>query len=436
MSALRGRARLHWVSPLPPAETDIANYTARLLPALAERAEVVLWTDQEAWDPALERHAAVRRAAPDADFPMPLEGLPPLDTGAEAVFFHIGNSWLHHAGALRLARRVPGVVVLHDLAIQDLLRGMVEHGVFAAEDYRAEMAQRHGERGRAAAGQVLSGRLRPSDAAMRFPLFEAALPRAVAALTHTEPGADRVAATGLLPVYRLDLPFAPGGERPAARAADGPLRLAQFGFIAPNRRLDQVLEALAAVRGRVDFRFDVFGTLWDAPHVRAKIDRLGLADRVHLRGFAPEAELDAALAEAHLVFNLRFPSMGEASGSQLRIWNASAASVVSETGWYAGLPEDCAFRVPVRDEVEALAALLLRLDRDRGAAEAVGRAGRARLLALHTPERYAEGLVEAAARYGGDARDALMVDAARRLLSRTARPELPRERLAGLIEGR
>jgi len=144
------RARFHWVGPLPPAQTDIAHYTARILPALAERAEVVLWTDAEAWDPALEAHARVRRYDWRADFPMPLDGLAPLD-GPEIPVFQIGNSWLFHSGPLNLARRVPGVVVLHDLAIQDLLRGMIEHGAFAARVYAREMAHWHGARGRQAA---------------------------------------------------------------------------------------------------------------------------------------------------------------------------------------------------------------------------------------------------------------------------------------------
>ncbi|MEM9145088.1 MAG: glycosyltransferase family 1 protein [Pseudomonadota bacterium] len=423
------RPRIHWVGPLPPAQTDIAAMTRRILPALAERADVVLWTDADQWDPSLEAHALVRRYDAGAHFPMPLDSLPPA-AGIEAVFFQIGNSWLFHAGPLNLARRVPGVVVLHDLAIQDLLAGMLANGHFEARIYRAEMARWYGANGRSAAERMLARRASPADIAATMPLFEIALPRAVAALTHTEAGWTEVAGRAMLPSWQLDLPFAPTPEIPAARATDGPLRLVQFGYLAPNRRLDQVLEALAGVKRHVWAELDVFGTLWDERHVRGKIAELGLVDRVRLRGFAPEPELDAALAAAHLVFNLRNPSMGEASGSQLRIWNASAASVVTDIGWYAALPEDCVLKVPATGEAEALTDLLQRLDRDRGQCSALGAAGRARLVARHGPERYAHGLVEAAARYGADARAALMAEAARDLLARTPRPRLARDRLA------
>src|SRR5439155_4075393 len=53
--------KLNWFSPLPPAKTDIAHYTARILPALRAHAEVTLWTDQKDWDESLNLNAKVRR---------------------------------------------------------------------------------------------------------------------------------------------------------------------------------------------------------------------------------------------------------------------------------------------------------------------------------------------------------------------------------------
>jgi hypothetical protein len=57
--------RIHWFSPLAPARTDIAHYTGRLLPALAARASVTLWTSQPHWYSGLKRHATVRRFDPE-----------------------------------------------------------------------------------------------------------------------------------------------------------------------------------------------------------------------------------------------------------------------------------------------------------------------------------------------------------------------------------
>ena len=61
------------------------------------------------------------------------------------------------------------------------------------------------------------------------------------------------------------------------------------------------------------FQFDILGSLWDPLRIEQAIVSLGLEDRVHVHGFVSESELDEFIANAHLAFNLRFPTMGEAS---------------------------------------------------------------------------------------------------------------------------
>lgn len=412
------RPRVHWISPLPPAETDIAHYTARILPELAETCALTLWTDAPRWDRALERHAPVRRL--DLDRAVARDFAAGGQGGAtDTLFVHIGNSAPFHAGLLRLVRRIPAVVVLHDLAIQELCHDAIHSHRFSWATYEAEMARWHGARGRALARAVRAGRLSPFDMAREIPGFEIVLDRAIAVLAHSPAAFEAVAATGAVPAWRMELPFRPSARPPvAARAGTGPLRLVQFGYIGLNRRLFEVLEALAPLAGEIDFRFDIMGKVWDPAAVRARIRALGLEARVTLHGFVPEPELDRRLAEAHLVFNLRHPTMGEASGSQLRIWNAAAAAAVTDQGWYADLPAETVFRIPLEGEADALRALLRRLDADRTLCARVGAAGRARLEARHTPALYARGIAALARRAEAAARDALIARTARGLLAR------------------
>src|SRR5947209_2122670 len=108
--------KLNWFSPLPPARTEIAKYTARLLPVLAQRGEVTLWTDQTEWDAALEQQARVRNyrvgAVPWAEI-----------NDADVSVYHIGNNHPFHAAIWEISRRNPGIVILHDLALHYLFAG-------------------------------------------------------------------------------------------------------------------------------------------------------------------------------------------------------------------------------------------------------------------------------------------------------------------------
>jgi glycosyltransferase involved in cell wall biosynthesis len=295
---------------------------------------------------------------------------------------------------MRLTQRMPAIVVLHDLAIQELMIEAVEYGEWEATAYLAGMEKWYGPDG-AKIGQVcLDKGEKGSAISDKMPGFELALEKARAVLIHTDVARDAVQARlPNLPCSLLPLPFEVGPQPSLSRAPSGPLRLLQFGWIGPNRRLEQVLDVLAQMPEDFDYRLDVMGKIWNPDIIHTKLALLDLGDRVHLHGFVPEPVLDDALRQAHLVLNLRHPSMGEASGSQLRIWNAGAASAVTRTGWYASLREDVAYGIDLEEELAQLHALFEKLAADRHQAAAMGRAGYAYLKAHHTPETYVEALV-------------------------------------------
>ena len=406
------KPRVHWVSPLPPAQTDIAHYTRRILPELAAETELILWTDAPDWDRELHDFAPVRRLDPDRvtprDFALAARANGRPGPGPEVVFVNIGNAWPFHAGFLRMIQRLPSVVILHDMAIQEMCFDAMERDLFSPEVYEENMAHWHGQPGRDAVHAVLNGEMQPGDLAHRFPGFELTLNHAVSVLTHTPVARDAVAATNTVPTYLLDLPFRPSVQAPEViRSGIGPMRLVQFGYTGPNRRLQNVLEALASLKGEIDFHLDVMGTLWDPGYIAARAKELGIARQVSLHGFVQEYELDEKLNAAHLVFNLRNPTMGEASGSQMRIWNAAAPSVVTDLGWYADLPDGTVFKIDPSEEVPALQRLIRQLVADPSAGRDVAAAGRARLEAAHTPALYARGVAEVARRFEADAAAAL-----------------------------
>jgi glycosyltransferase involved in cell wall biosynthesis len=401
---------VHWVSPLPPAPTDIGHYTLRIIRELSASADVVVWTDAEHWDSELESICRVRRLDPDrivaGDF-----GVASSGKSRDAVFIHIGNSWVHHSGFLRLAHRVPSVLVLHDFALQELFVDAVQNGQFPRPTYQLEMARWYGEEGYRLSTELLAGRVSAYGVVADMPGFECALGRSVSVLCHTSAGLQRVARRGLIPCYGLDLPFKAGSLRGHRRSGDGPLRLAQFGYIGPNRRLEQILEALGELVGRIDFDFRIFGHVWDTERIERLIDKLGLRERARIVGFVDEITLDEELSSADLVFNLRYPTMGEASGSQLRIWNASAASIVSDEGWYRDLPKDSVFIAPVVGEKEFLKDTLVSAAEDRELLRKMGENGRRHLTERHQPERYVQGILEIAQRFDEDVSSALITRA-------------------------
>ncbi len=384
------RLTLNVFSPLPPAPTEIANNTAATLGPLGARAEVRLWTAAADWRLPPIRGVSVHRYGP---------GLPPgrALNAADANIYHLGNNAQFHQPIHRVARAAPGVVVLHDVKLQQFFAAYGAHPGTDRDWYVDAMARAHGPAARAAAIRFTEGRL-PIEALIDdYPMVAAALDGALLGLVHN---ADALAAlpsgdAAPVPVHALPLPYG-FGPRPVPRppvAPDAPLHLVAFGHLGRNRRLDAIIRALAARPDRGAYRLDVFGRIEAEAETRALIGEHGLEAEVTLHGYVPEATLDAAIAGADLVFNLRWPSMGEASASQLRIWANAAPSLVTRTAWYASLPPDTVAFVDPDSEDADLARHLAALRRDPAGYRALGARGRARLEDRHDPEQYAEALL-------------------------------------------
>jgi glycosyltransferase involved in cell wall biosynthesis len=385
--------RLNWFSPLPPTRTEIAHYTVRILPVLRERVEIVLWTDQAEWDPVLENYAAVQRYQPQS---MPWVEL----NRASMSIYHIGNNSLFHGPIWQVSRQHPGLVVLHDLRLHHFFAGLYLWQWNDPSEYLTQMELHYGWVGRQDAESFLNGAHTIEYMAEHYPLTSLALGHALGVLVHTREGFDVLKQANRWPVAYASLPHAASSHaqqdwsRTAIASPDSvPYRLIVFGYLDSNRRLDVLLQALAAFPARDQFRLDIYGELRDSERVQSWISSARLEGLVAVHGFVPEAELDTALARAHLAINLRYPTMGEASASQLRIWDHALPSLVTPKGWYASLPEDVVAFVRPDHEIADIQAHLRALLANPAGFAKMGENGRRLLEEHHAPEIYAQALV-------------------------------------------
>lgn len=413
---MRGRAIkhvIHWFSPLPPARTDIAEYTRRILPALSREAQVILWTDQTQWEHDLETYAEVRTFNPNTFSPQCLADvrraldIPPHVT--DSVFINIGNNWLFHAGLLTVAQRVPSVIILHDLVLQEMLLDSVRQGKLDRNGYLSAVEEAYGTIARSLAEEALTGNLQARTEILAFPGLELVTRNALGIISHSASADQFFHLKPSVDPLILNLPFPCTKTVTARRLQSGPVRLVQFGHIGPNRRAVEILDTLGSLKDRIEFRFDIIGQVWDAELLKRKVETNGLQGIVHLHGYLPEAKLDELISEAHLVFNLRYPTMGEASGSQLRIWSRAGCSVVSDHAWYGSLPNDTVLKIPVEPDAEkaSLQRILLDLSQDRSRFKSVGEAGLAWLQTKHDPSGYADEIYRVCDRMSFMSRDLL-----------------------------
>lgn len=388
--------KLNWFSPLPPARTSIADdFLVGILPALSKQTELTLWTDQHQWDSSLEKLATVRRYQPD-------QISWPEVNKADVTFYNIGNNHLFHTSIWQVSRRHSGIVILHDLRVHNFVDSLYRAHWRDVAGYLAQMKLYYGDDGlRAATEFVNSGTVDIDFMTERYPFTPLALENCLGVVVHTEEAFTQLEQTNRWPVIYAPLPRSlpprdDGNERVLQHGP--PFRLIMFGYMGRNRRLNAVLEALSQMPERNRFRLDIFGEINDLRGLRHRIRKLELGSLVHLHGYAAEQELNTALRQSHLAINLRYPTMGEASGSQLRIWYHALPSLVTDVGWYSSLSREAVAHVRPEYEVADIQAHLRAFLSEPERFAKMGNEGLRTLTEKHDPEAYVRSILDMASR--------------------------------------
>jgi glycosyltransferase involved in cell wall biosynthesis len=324
--------KVAYYSPLPPSRSGIADYSALLLPALRAELDVVV--------------AEPGRRAPAAD----------------VALYHLGNDPEAHGWIADALARRPGVVVLHEYVLHHLVAG-ITIGRGDGRGYLDAMERELGVPGRLLGLGVLDNLLpllwetQPE----RFPLAGRFLDCATGLIVHSTFVARRAREAGYAGrITRVPHPAWPAPPDGPEAAVGGEPLIGCFGFLNMNKRIPQLLHAFAVLRrAHPGARLVLAGASGERFDVGRRLERLGLGEGVERLDYVPEERLWSLMAACDVLVNLRYPTMGETSGSVIRALALGRPLVVSDVGWFAELPDDVALKVPVDEhEVPVLAAAL------------------------------------------------------------------------------
>jgi glycosyltransferase involved in cell wall biosynthesis len=371
----RRRISLAITSPLPPRQTGIADYTRQLLPALTQYYDITLVTDQpNTTDPALR-----------ADF----EVLTSTEFAARAgafdrVVHQLGNSEFHRFQIDTLLPRTPGVVVLHDVFLSNILR-YLDHLEPSSKCFPETLLLTHGihgvrtaaKFGAAVAAQLLPCSLRQMQQSIGVILHS----QHARALIENFYGPTLSAITRVVSTVR-ELPELPSRVEARARLnlAESATVVATFGAVAETKMPEQILEGFAASsvaqRGGAVLAF--VGEAEDicAKSLLAKAQAMGVAASLLLTQRVRSQTYRDWLAAADIAVQLRTGSRGETSASAADCLAAGLPVIVNSHGALAELPKGTAIMLADRFEKAALAAAIDRLAETPDLRRSLGDAGR------------------------------------------------------------
>lgn len=390
--------RVAWLSPMPPAPTGIATYSKAVLAGLERIGFTAEHHRIEPVWPLKPRH--------EGTIPWHVMGV-----------YHLGNNVEFHRDIYRHAIQTPGLVVIHDLALDDFVRGMIVGG-----EPLGHQALREG----LANAPKLDGF---EDAILNEPLrvpYVAHVARRARGIVVHSPFVERyLRAFGCkTPITVAPHPVVEDernvkhalGQRRVIRGRLEVVGMRSlvgvYGDLNAAKLIDVVLEAAKALPDNVHVA--LVGRRIEGYDIDAVVRASGLGGRVHLETDVEDDEFLEWIAASDVAIDLRFPHRGEVSGSLARSMQIGRPTVVSGTGTYLDLPEGLVVRVsPGRVAADELTEVLRTLLEDHALRIAMGGAAREHMLELARSDRTAHAY--AAAMLGTRA---LLADPARRALAR------------------
>jgi glycosyltransferase involved in cell wall biosynthesis len=384
--------RLAFVSPLPPARSGIADYSAELLSALAQHYEIVLIVDQEKVD----------IATIGVEFPIRDAAWLRANAGTiDRVVYQMGNSQFHDY-MRELMIEVPGTVVLHDFFLGGFF-DWLEQVDIASQDWTLALYHSHGY-------MAVRERYRDAEVAkIRYPVNLDIVQTAQGIIVHSEHArmlASQWLGRGLAATWKVISHLRARDDqwpRAAARKVLGlpqdAFILCSFGRLDPvklNHRLIEAFLASSLVRDAECYLIFVGEDRGDyGTRLREIIRANRPSDRIRITGWADPTHFQQYLAAADLAIQLRTGSRGETSGAVLDCLAAGVPLVVNAHGSVAELPSDAVCMLDDEFSNADLIAALETLHQNADKRDALSRNARDLIATRHAPENCAKQYAEA-----------------------------------------
>jgi len=391
------RQKLAYVSPLPPERSGISDYSAELLPELGRYYEIDVVVEQEnvstSWvleNCQVRNVTWFREHAGDYD----------------RVLYHFGNSPFH-LHMFSLLAEVPGVVVLHDFFLSNIL----EHRDSTIQRFASTLFRSHGY---TAVQKLFCSEHGGSDIVDNYPCNFDIFQQAEGVIFHSE-YAKKLSATWygsivsnrstIVPLLRSSvLEFDRIEARHALGFREDDFIVCSFGMPGAYKLSQLLLEAWrASSLGANEHCVLIFvGDLHDNEYVnnlRYYIEHNNSGMRVIMTDWVPMDDYRRYLASSNIGVQLRTLSRGESSASALDCLNYGLATIVNANGSLAELPRECVMMLPDLVTVDDLRVALETLYSDSALRLELGNNAHAFIMNERSPVSIAKSYAAAIERF-------------------------------------
>jgi glycosyltransferase involved in cell wall biosynthesis len=328
LQPMMSRLKLAFVSPVPPSQTGIADYTSNLLFELCSNYDLYVITDQEEIESEFRFRYDIRSS----------KWLKENATKIDRVIYQMGNSPFHDH-MIELCSQVPGLIVLHDF----FLSGLSSWRENFAEQKNYWSQQLYKSHGYDALASKFQDR---NQTILNYPVSFNILSSALGVIVHSQ--FSRELKEAWYPNLEIEMEVIPHVRTPSQKHEKEKVRrdlgfdqndflVCSFGHLAPTKmNMRTLTNWFSSLLGQEPHSKLIFvGENDGGSYGKELTDFINvnnLRDRVLITGFVTEDNYQKYLTICDLAVQLRCNSRGESSGSVLDCMNYGLPLIVNAHG--------------------------------------------------------------------------------------------------------
>ena len=355
------KRKIALVTPWPKQNTGIANFVYQLMPYLSKYFDVDVYVDNTVIsneEILPYSHGKLRM----------IDQLDAHHAEYEKIIYQIGNSSEFHTGIYKKLVKHGGIAEIHDY----ILHPFFYHSFFLKKDYepyRKALLVGYGNEGAAHYQKIKEKVTYPDNE--KYPMSHSVANISEAVIFHNHWSSKEINSenTYIIPLACFDRVVMDEKEKNQRLTQlkkrmhyDEELVIGCFGFVNANKRPEVMLSALEKlVRQGYPVKLVFWGKSNYAP-LAEEIAKRNLSAYVYIAGYMEKEDYEVALEFTDVVVNLRYPSMGESSGTLCEAFKYGKATIVSDLNQYQEYPDEVCWKVPVGSrETEILTEMLMYL---------------------------------------------------------------------------
>ncbi len=351
--------KIAWFSPFSK-KSSIGKYSQIILEQLRHFCELHLFICNP-------ETADILTTSVDAYFYR--DDLAPVLAKYDLCIYNMGDYLPFHQKIYEISQQHPGIIILHDYVMHNFLAGYYLHTKKQPEFYVQTMKNIYGEKGEQITRDFLAGKLDTPlweiSQMINYPLFEPIITGAFGVIVHSNFLKEKVSNYSNVPVETIYFPahYKSDLELSTADKADiktelgidkETLILLTFGHINPNKNILEILEVLGENKNIFsNYQYFFIGATENLSYyedIKTLINNYQIAANIKFLGYQSDIVLQNYLEISDILINLRNPAMEGASGSLLQQLYAGKPIIVSNTGFYQEIPDDCILKTSITKE--------------------------------------------------------------------------------------